>query len=173
MEPNPHWAGAKPGFKRIVLRFIGDTAALQANLLSGDIDLDNNLTIDQVLSLQAKYPDRFDYTYSPSLTYAHIDLQKDNPILQDVRVRRALLMGIDRDTINKRLFGGKQTPIASFVSPQNPNYDASLKPVPVRSGRGEEAARGSRLDAGAGRHLPRQGRPQALASSSSPPPGSS
>ena len=83
-----------------------------------------------MLSLQEKYPDRFDYTYSPSLTYAHIDLQKDNPILQDVRVRRALLMGIDRDTINKRLFGGRQTPIASFVSPQNPDYDPALKPVP-------------------------------------------
>ena len=130
MEPNPHWAGTKPGFKRIVLRFIGDTAALQANLLSGDVDLDNNITIDQALTLRDKYPDRFAYTFSPSLTYAHIDLQKDNPILQDVRVRRALLMGIDRPTINKRLFGGMQTPIASFVGPQNPNYDASLQPVP-------------------------------------------
>ena len=34
MEPNPHWNGTKPGFKRIVLRHIENTAALQANLLS-------------------------------------------------------------------------------------------------------------------------------------------
>jgi peptide/nickel transport system substrate-binding protein len=129
MEPNPNWTGAKPGFKRVVLRFIGDTAALQANLLSGDIDLDNNLTIDQVLALRDKYPDRFNYTFSPSLTYGHIDLQKDNPILQDVRVRRALLMGIDRDTINKRLLGGMYKTIGSFVSPQNPFYDPSVPQV--------------------------------------------
>ncbi len=130
LEPNPHWAGHPPGFKRIVLRFIGDTAALQANLLSGDIDLDNNLTLDQVLALRRDHPNQFDYTFSPSLTYAHIDLQKDNPILADLRVRRALLMTIDRDTINKRLFDGMNIPVASFVGPRNPFFDASLKPVP-------------------------------------------
>ena len=130
LEPNPHWAGHPPGFKRIVLRFIGDTAALQANLMSGDIDLDNNLTLDQVLAVRKQYPDKFDYTFSPSLTYGHIDLQKDNPILQDVRVRRAMLMTIDRDTINKRLFDGMNIPVASFVSPKNPDFDPSVKLVP-------------------------------------------
>lgn len=38
-EPNPHWPGVKPGFKHIVLRHIENTAALQANLLSGDVDM--------------------------------------------------------------------------------------------------------------------------------------
>ena len=39
LEPNPHWAGHEPGFRRIVLRHIENTAALQANLLSGDVDM--------------------------------------------------------------------------------------------------------------------------------------
>ena len=55
------------------MRFIGDTAALQANLLSGDIDIDHNLTTDQALALQKQHPDRFVYSYAPSLTYSHID----------------------------------------------------------------------------------------------------
>jgi peptide/nickel transport system substrate-binding protein len=38
LEPNPHWSGTKPGFKRIIIRLIENTAALQANLLSGDVD---------------------------------------------------------------------------------------------------------------------------------------
>ncbi len=129
LEPNPHWTGTKPGFKRVVMRFIGDTAALQANLLSGDIDLDNNLTLDQVLELRRQYPDRFNYTFSPSLTYGHIDLQKDNPILQDVRVRRALLMTIDRSTIDKRLFDNMQPIATSFVSPKNPEFDPTVPVV--------------------------------------------
>src|SRR5262249_22859108 len=39
LEPNPYWAGDKPHFKRIVLKFIQNTAALQANLLAGDVDM--------------------------------------------------------------------------------------------------------------------------------------
>jgi peptide/nickel transport system substrate-binding protein len=130
LEPNPYWPGRKPGFRHIVLRNIADTAALQANLLSGDIDLDNNLTLDQALEMRRRYPDRFDYSFSPSLTYAHIDLQNDNPILKDIRVRRALLMAIDRNTINQKLFGGLDPIVNSFVSPLNPHYDADVPPVP-------------------------------------------
>ena len=136
LEPNPNWPGVpitggrKAGFKHVVMRYIGDTAALQANLLSGDIDLDNNLTLDQVLELRRREPDRFNYTFSPSLTYAHIDLQKDNPILQDVRVRRALLMAIDRQTLNAKLFGNMDLLANSFVSPKNPHFDQDIPAVP-------------------------------------------
>jgi peptide/nickel transport system substrate-binding protein len=38
-------------------------------------------------------------------------------------------MGIDRDTINKRLLGGMYKTIGSFVSPQNPFYDPSVPQV--------------------------------------------
>ena len=136
LEPNPYWPGVpetdhrKAGFKHVVMRYIGDTAALQANLLSGDIDLDNNLTLDQVLALRTREPDQFNYTFAPSLTYAHIDMQKDNPILQDVRVRRALLMAIDRQTLNAKLFGGMNLVANSFVSPQNPEFDPTIAAVP-------------------------------------------
>jgi peptide/nickel transport system substrate-binding protein len=130
LEPNPHWPGPAPGFKHVVLRFIGDTAALQANLMSGDIDIDNNLTLDQALQVQAQHPDQFSYRFFPTLTYAHIDMQHDNPILADVRVRRALLMGIDRDTLNRKLFGGKDIVANSFAGPKNPFFDANVPAVP-------------------------------------------
>jgi peptide/nickel transport system substrate-binding protein len=130
LEPNPHWIGDKPGFKRIVLRHIENTAALQANLLSGDVDMvageGIGLTIDQVLALQKQHPDSFQYTYKPSLTYEHIDLAKDNPILADVRVRKALLMAMDRQTLVDRLFHGTQPVAATWVNPLNPNYDPSV-----------------------------------------------
>ena len=59
LERNEHWTGARPYFDRLVIRTIGNTAALQANLLSGDVDMvpgdGAGLTLDQVLSLQAQY----------------------------------------------------------------------------------------------------------------------
>jgi peptide/nickel transport system substrate-binding protein len=133
LEPNPHWLGTKPGFRRIVLRHIENTAALQANLLSGDVDMvageGIGLTIDQVLALQKQHPDSFQYTFKPSLTYEHIDLKKENPLLADVRVRRALLMAMDRQTMVDRLFHGTQPVAATWVNPLSPNYDPAIPVV--------------------------------------------
>jgi peptide/nickel transport system substrate-binding protein len=133
LEPNPHWPGTKPGFKRIVLRHIESTAALDANLLSGDVDMvageGIGLTIDQALALQKQYPTRFRYEFKPSLTYEHIDLKKENPLLADIRVRRALLMAMDRQTMVDRLFQGKQPVAATWVNPLSPNYDPAIPVV--------------------------------------------
>ncbi len=127
MAPNPHWAGAKPGFKHIVIKLIENTAALQANLLSGDVDMvageGVGLTIDQVIDLKNKHPDQFNYIFKPSLTYEHMDLQKNNPIFADVRVRRALLMALDRKTLVSKLFAGLQPVADTWVNPLDPNYD--------------------------------------------------
>ena len=130
LEPNPNWSGPKPGLKRVVIRLIENTAALQANLLSGDVDMAAGegigLTIDQALALRKQHPDQFTYVFKPSLTYEHIDLQKDNPILADLRVRRALLHALDRETLVKKLFEGLQPVANTWVNPLSPNYDKNV-----------------------------------------------
>jgi len=134
LEPNPYWTGPKPGFKHIVIKLIDNTAALQANLLSGDVDMVNGegvgLTIDQVIALQKQHPDQFAYIFKPSLTYEHIDLQKDNPVLADPRVRKALLMAIDRETMVQKLFEGKQPVAATWVNPLEVNYSRDVPTYP-------------------------------------------
>ena len=133
LEPNPHWTGRAPFFKRVVVKAIGNTAALQANLLSGDIDMAPgdapSLTIDQVLSLRKQAPDRFSYRFRPALTYENVSLNLDNPILADVRVRRALLASLNRQVMVERLFAGLQPVASSFVNPQDPMYSADVPVV--------------------------------------------
>ena len=134
LEPNPEWRGKKPGLKRIIIKAIENTAALQANLLSGDVDMAPgdapSLTIDQVLQLRKQQPDRFTYVFKPALTYEHIDLNLDNPILADVRVRRALLHALDRQTLVARLFEGLQPVADGFVNPLDPMAAAGLPNYP-------------------------------------------
>ncbi len=130
LAANPHWTGQPPGFKTVQMRLVADTAALQANLLSGDVDIDHNLTLDQALALQKQQPSRFTYSYAPSLTYSHIDASGTNPVLADARVRRALLLAINRQAINERLYGGKVALATSFVSQNNPDFDPSIPLVP-------------------------------------------
>ena len=40
-------------------------------------------------------------------SYEHIDVMLDNPVLADVRVRQALLYGLDRAAISEQLFAGR------------------------------------------------------------------
>jgi len=130
LERNLHWAGRVPGFRRIVIKYIGNTAALQANLLSGDVDMvageGIGLTIDQAIALRKQQPDKFVYKFVPGLTYEHIDLNLDNPVLKDVRVRRALLYALDRKTLVDKLFEGLQPVATTFVAPLDTNYTTDV-----------------------------------------------
>ena len=133
-EPNPHWKGPKPGLKRVILKLIENTAALQANLLSGDVDMvageGVGLTIDQVIALRKANPDKFEYIFKPSLTYEHIDLKIENPFLADIKVRRALLAAIDRQTLVDRLFEGMQPVADTWVNRLDPYASKDIARFP-------------------------------------------
>lgn len=129
LEPNPTWWGEKPHFRRIVVRVVENTAALEASLLSGSIDYiagELGLTLDQALSLEKRRGDDFEFVYAAGLVYEHIDLNLDNPVLQDARVRRALLHALDREQITERLFDGRQPVAHGSVSPLDWVYHEDL-----------------------------------------------
>lgn len=130
LERNPTWWGAAPAFDRITLRTVEKTPALEANLLSGAVDMvagELGLTLDQALAFEQRHGDDYQVIYKPGLIYEHIDLQLENPILQDIRVRRALLHAIDRQAISDRLFGGKQPPAHAAVSPLDWVYNDTVR----------------------------------------------
>ncbi|MEK9722427.1 MAG: peptide ABC transporter substrate-binding protein [Rhodospirillaceae bacterium] len=120
LEPNPTWYGEPPKFKRIVVKVIGNTAALEANLLSGGIDMiagELGFTVDQAVAIQQRHGTAFTFLYKSGLIYEHIDLNLDNPILADRRVRHALLHAIDRKALTQQLFSGRQPVADSNVNP--------------------------------------------------------
>ncbi|MGI9451034.1 MAG: ABC transporter substrate-binding protein, partial [Geminicoccaceae bacterium] len=61
--------------------------------------------------------DRFEIVYKPGLVYEHLDLNLDNPILADIRVRKALIQGIDREAVSAQLFEGRQPVAHGSVHP--------------------------------------------------------
>ncbi|MDW8123959.1 MAG: peptide ABC transporter substrate-binding protein, partial [Geminicoccaceae bacterium] len=126
---NPAWRGPAPAFERIIVRAIENTAALEANLLSGEIDMIDGtlgLALDQALAFEKRHRDRFTVFFKPGLVYEHIDLRLDHPILSDVRVRRALLLALDRELLVRELFEGRQPVAHSFVSPLDRMLAAEL-----------------------------------------------
>ena len=120
LDRNPTWYGKSPAFNRIVVRAIGNTAAMEANLVSGGLDMiagELGLSIDQAISFEKRHKQKYNVIYQPGLVYEHIDLNLENPLLQDIRIRKALIYAIDRKAISESLFGGRQPVAHSSVNP--------------------------------------------------------
>ena len=133
LERNAAWSGPAPAFRRIQIRTVENTAALEAQLLAGQLDMvagELGLPVEQAAALDRRSPGRFRIEYKPGLVYEHLDLQLDNPALADRRVRQALLLALDRAQIVERLFEGRQTVAATSVNPLDPMHDPNTPSWP-------------------------------------------
>jgi peptide/nickel transport system substrate-binding protein len=133
LERNPYWPGAKPYFRRIVVWTIENTAAMEANLLAHGIDMvagEIGLSLDEALAFEKRHGGEFHVLYKPGLTYEHVDLNLDDPILADLRVRQALLYAIDRKAISDELFAGRNPVADSFIPPLDWIYTDDVQHYP-------------------------------------------
>lgn len=127
MERNPHFYGEKAKIKKVILKLIPNTATLEANLISGTIDMVSLLgfTMDQAFKFEERVREEglpYLVNYQPSFVYEHIDINMEDEILKDKKVRQALLYATNRRELSDVLFKGKQPPALHFVSPQDPWY---------------------------------------------------
>jgi len=133
LERNPTWTGQVPHFKRIVIKIFENTASLEANLLSGNIDYalgELGLSLDQTLAFEKRHKAKYDFIYKPALIYEHMDAMLDNKLLADRRVRQALLMAIDRKAISDKLFEGKQPVAEGPINPLDPMFSPAVRRYP-------------------------------------------
>lgn len=124
LVPNPHFYGPKPKLEKITYWIVPNTTAAIAQLRAGACDVLSTLSIslDQALELEKSGAGQYHIDLLPGLTWEHIDLNLDNPKLADLRVRQAIMYGIDRDIIAKALFQGKQEVADSFLPPKHYGY---------------------------------------------------
>ncbi|MBY0335550.1 MAG: peptide ABC transporter substrate-binding protein [Acetobacteraceae bacterium] len=140
LERNPAWHGPAPAFRRIVIRTVESTPALEAQLLAGQVDMvagELGLPVEQAAALQRRTGNRFRVQYRPGLIYEHMDLNLDLPAFQDRRVRQALLMALDREQIVNRLFEGRQTVAATSVNPLDWVHDNEVRRWPFDAARAQ------------------------------------
>ncbi|MBC6405489.1 MAG: peptide ABC transporter substrate-binding protein [Rhodospirillales bacterium] len=133
LERNPHWSGKQPVFDQVKLVTINNTAALEANLLSGAIDMiagELGIAVPQALAFERRHGADYRVLFRPSLAYEHIDVNLDRPFVADRRVRQALLYAIDRQAIVDRLFGDKQPVAISNLSPLSANHSDDVPHYP-------------------------------------------
>jgi peptide/nickel transport system substrate-binding protein len=143
---NPHFYGTPAKIQKIIVKVIPNTGTLEANLRSGQIDAISTLglSFDQAIAFDKKVKaESLPYTvlFQPSSVYEHIDLNLENPILKDIRVRKALVYAINREDLTTALFEGRQLPADHFISPVDPWFTKDTKYVTYYKYSKEEAGK--------------------------------
>lgn len=134
VKKNGSYVGAPAKIEKIIVKLIPNTQALEATLLSGEVDMVNELGMsfdqavefDKRMAKDAAKKDLYKVQFRDGLVYEHVDLNLDNPILADKRVRKALVHGLDRERLTKALFAGKQPAALSNIHPLDPYYTSDV-----------------------------------------------
>ena len=107
--------------RRVHIRFISDASAQTAALLAGDVDLFPRVSVARNLQ-QFKSDKRFQVLVGGSRAKTVLAINNKKPPLNDVRVRRAIAMAIDRKQVVDGVADGFGVPIGSFYVPGAPGY---------------------------------------------------
>ncbi len=99
---------------------IEDRSAGLRRFMAGEIDSYNEVPIDQAAFIRSHLGSEFKLT--PSLGTYYYAFDTRHPPFDDVRVRQALAMVIDRAFLAHVIWGGTALPCTSFVPPGIPGY---------------------------------------------------
>jgi peptide/nickel transport system substrate-binding protein len=121
LERNPDYWGPAPALETVTFRFIGDAQAQAAALRAGDVDAVPNFTAPELFAEFQSDP-RFAAVAGLSPRKLVAGMNNGKPPFNDVRVRRALMMAIDRQAVIEGAYSGYGTAIGSHWAPSDSGY---------------------------------------------------
>ena len=140
---NEDYWGPKPHWREVNYRFIPNDGARTAALLSGDVALIEAVPTTDAARLRQDKRVRISETNSSRLVYLWLDRSRSNgaPFVQgpngevldknpldDLRVRQALSIAINRPAIVERVMENAAIPSAQFLPPDSYSYVPGLNP---------------------------------------------
>ncbi len=127
LRRNPRYFEAgRPRLDRVVFRIIPDRASQVAQLAAGTLDHVEQVPVDQVERLAGRAR-VLDY---PSRNYSFICWNLKRPPLDEVEVRRALALAIDRQALVDALWKGRARIATSPILSTVWAHDSTLEPYP-------------------------------------------
>jgi peptide/nickel transport system substrate-binding protein len=143
LDANPYYFGPKPAIPHVEIRFVRDAAARILMLVGGSLDLiQNGVRLDLVDEI-AERP-RVRVETAPSVILSYLMMNNDDPVLEDVRVRRAIAYALDRPAIIDAKYEGRAVLATGLLPPSHWAYTGDVATYP------HDAARARQLLAEAG-----------------------
>ena len=140
LQANEGWYGAPPAVPSVRLRFYGSSADLRTALLDGNIDLAwSGLTTADSAALQDS--GLAGWT-GPAIFKSYLVFEQSQPPWDDVRVRQAAALSIDRDALVSEVFAGTRLPLLGPVPDAVPGSQAATPPRDLDQARALLAAAG-------------------------------
>lgn len=122
--PRDGFTGGKVAMvERIRFNIIPDPSAARAALLSGALDA-TSISTNEYDDIKDRKEAKV--SAGPTMAFAAILMQVKDPVLKDVRVRRALALSIDTAEITNAVTFGLAKPNNSPVAPSSPWYSKTL-----------------------------------------------
>lgn len=125
----PDYWGGKPAVDTITIRVIREASQQAIEFEAGNLDIARvspadipRLRADDKLSKQL--------LIAPTLNVFHLRINLGDKALSDVRVRKAIALGIDRKAIVDTILSGLGTPAHGLIPPGLSAYDANANPFP-------------------------------------------
>ncbi len=122
-----YWRGPPP-FASVVFRAVPDVPTRVADLRAGRADLVRGLTPDDAEAL--KSDKSVQLLTIPTERVAYLSINALSGPTRDVRVRRAIAMAIDRDTLISALQQGFARPVQEVSTPANFGYTTDVPAWP-------------------------------------------
>lgn len=130
LEAFPDYWGGKAKIAKVMLRPIPELATRISELETGGVDIIMQVPPDQVQRLRGNDSIQIIGVPSTQPMVLQFNTRAGNEALKDKRVREAVSLAIDRQSIVEQLLLGEATLISGPVTEQYLGYDASM-PVPA------------------------------------------
>jgi peptide/nickel transport system substrate-binding protein len=124
LEKNDEYWGDEPYLDTLTFRIIPNNQTRLASLLSGELDLISYVQPEDVETLEAQ---GFEVPEGTGSSLLYISYNFENPAFADVKVRQALIHGLDRQKLSDELYNGYAEPQYSFQPPGNEAYDPEVR----------------------------------------------
>lgn len=115
-----YWDAGNVGLESVVFYPIEDQAAALRRFQAGELDINKEFPADQLEFLRGQLGDAVRVT--PYLSTYYYTFDTRTAPFDDVDVRRALSMAVDRDFLSEEIYGGAQLPVYAMVPPGMENY---------------------------------------------------
>ena len=131
-----YWKEPLPTLEKVTFRIIPEASTRLAELQTGNIDINDRVEVNQASILEAEEDIELIRSDTPTAFALRFDTFREPT--DDVRVREALALAIDVDTIIETVLEGNGRRINSFQSQLSFGYDESLPLRPYDPERAKE-----------------------------------